>query len=336
MKAKLIKPDEGLAYDITEACSSVTWSGSVLQASRSVELDYINAPYDTRLKIPPIATGNYLSVEDQTVEIFWGQFFGSEVNGQTGTITHLARDPMKCLLESTGKYNFKNVTPEAATAQVCADVQMPVGELAATGINIKSMLCNDKAIYDIIMGGYTQAYRMTGKRYLAYIINRKLSIIEQNVILGGGYYLSDQLNITDASVQEKADEIINSVRIYNSKGKQIGEVRDEDSIRRWGVYQSTYDQEKGVDAHTAAKNMLKIKPEQTIMVSGIGDINCISGRGVVVKDGATGLSGLYWIKSDKHIWSGGTYTMELELTFDKLMDEMEIEVETEKKKGRKS
>ena len=27
MKAKLIKPDEGLAYDITEACSSVTWSG---------------------------------------------------------------------------------------------------------------------------------------------------------------------------------------------------------------------------------------------------------------------------------------------------------------------
>ena len=42
---------------------------------------------------------------------------------------------MKCLLESTGKYNFKNVTPEAEAAQVCADVQMPVGELAATGIN---------------------------------------------------------------------------------------------------------------------------------------------------------------------------------------------------------
>ena len=59
---------------------------------------------------------------------------------------------MKCLLESTGKYNFKNVTPEAVAAQVCADVQMPVGELAATGINIKSMLCNDKAIYDIIIG----------------------------------------------------------------------------------------------------------------------------------------------------------------------------------------
>ena len=42
------------------------------------------------------------------------------------------------------------------------------------------------------------------------------------------------------------------------------------------------------------------------------------------------MSGLYWIKSDKHIWSEDAYTMELELTFDKLMDETEIETEADK------
>lgn len=329
MKVTLIKPEEGKTYDISEACSSVTWSGSVLQASRNAEIAYINAPYDPRVNIPAIVTGDYLSLTDKT-EVFFGQFYGSERNSRTGTINHEARDPIKHMLDSTGKYNFKNMTPEDIAARVCADVQMPVGELAATGINIKSMLCNGKSIYDIVMGAYTQAYRMTGKRYLAYMAERKFTVQEQNIILGGGYYLSDDLNITKSSVVEKADEIVNQVKIYDEKGVQTGEVKDDESIRKYGIYQSTYDQEKGVDSSTAAKGMLKTVPEQTITVSGIGDINCISGRGVIVRDSATGLSGLYWIKSDKHIWSEDAYTMELELTFDKLMDETEIETEADK------
>ena len=43
----------------------------------------------------------------------------------------------------------------------------------------------------------------------------------------------------------------------------------------------------------------------------------------------TGLSGKYWISSDKHTWENGSYTMELELTFDSIMNEVEASTEEE-------
>ena len=48
---------------------------------------------------------------------------------------------------------------------------------------------------------------------------------------------------------------------------------------------------------------------------------------MAVKDVATGLSGKYWIKTDKHTWQCGTYQMELELSFEQLIDEKDIETE---------
>ena len=90
-----------------------------------------------------------------------------------------------------------------------------------------------------------------------------------------------------------------------------------------------YEVEKGVDPATAAKNMLKVTPTQNITMTAIGDKNCLSGYSVAVKDAATGLSGKYWIKTDKHTWQGETYMMDLELSFEQIMDEKDIETEKE-------
>ena len=84
-----------------------------------------------------------------------------------------------------------------------------------------------------------------------------------------------------------------------------------------------------MDPATAAKNMLKVTPTQNITMTAIGDKNCLSGYSVAVKDAATGLSGKYWIKTDKHTWQGETYMMDLELSFEQIMDEKDIETEKE-------
>ena len=106
-------------------------------------------------------------------------------------------------------------------------------------------------------------------------------------------------------------------------------MKDDSSLQKFGTFQDIYTAEKGVDSTMAAKNMLKVNPEQTISLSAIGDKNCLSGYSVTVKDTATGLSGKYWIKTDKHTWQNGTYLMELELSFEQLMDEKEIDEEKE-------
>lgn len=334
MVIKLIK-DTGAIYDISNACTRMIWKGSASEASRSVDFDYINAPYDKTVNLPAIATGDYISLEDSKEgEIFFGQIFGVEKSSQTGTITFTAYDMMKHLLESTGQYNFKNLTVEAIASQVCADIQVPIRHLHPTGVNIASMICDKMKMYDIVMAAYTKAHKITGDKYFAMIYKRGLGVYKTEWAVKG-FTLSENSNIYASSISERMDDIKNKVLIFDDKGKQIGEVKDDGSVKKFGIFQEIYTQEEGIDPTTGAKNLLKVKPTQAIKISAIGDINCLSCYFVQVKDTATGLSGKYWIASDSHTFENGTHKMELELKFDSLMDTKDIKEETEKKEEKK-
>ena len=325
MRLELIKPKENVIYDISNAFESLSWSGSILSAGRSVEFALLNDPYDSTLNIPAVCTGDYIALADGD-ELFYGQIFGIERSTAIGTITFTAYDMMKNLLESTGRYNFKNITPEAIAMQVLADIQVPYNNLEPTGINIKSMICDSSSYYDIILGAYTQAYRMTGKRYLPMIWKRAFGIWPA-VYTVGNFTLSDASNILEASLSESMNTIKNVIKIYDDKGNQVGEVKDDDSKQTCGTFADVYEVEDGVDPTTAANNMLSVNPEQKITILAVGDLNCLSGYSVMVKDAATGLSGKYWIVSDKHTWQGNVHTMELDLSFEQLMDEKDMKGE---------
>ena len=62
MILQLIKMQENMQYDISKAVDSVAWSGSVLNAGRSVEFALLNDPYDSGLKIPAVCTGDYIAL----------------------------------------------------------------------------------------------------------------------------------------------------------------------------------------------------------------------------------------------------------------------------------
>ena len=335
MKINLIK-DTGVIYNITNAVSRIVWKGSASEAARSVDFDYINAPYDNTVNLPSISTGDYISLEDsKESEIFFGQIFGIEKSSQTGTISFTAYDMMKHLLESTGQYNFKNLTAEAIVAQVCADIQVPIRHLHPTGVNIASMICDKMKMYDIVMAAYTKAHHITGDKYFAMIYKRGLGVYKTEWAVKG-FTLSENSNIFASSISESMDEIKNKILIFDDKGKQIGEVKDDESLKKFGVFQEIYSKEEGVDPTTGANNLLKIKPSQSIKISALGDINCLSCYFVEVKDTATGLSGKYWISSDTHTFENGTYKMELELRFESLMDTKSAKDEAEEKRKENS
>ena len=236
MKINLIK-DTGVIYSITNAVSRIVWKGSASEAARSVDFDYINAPYDNTVNLPSISTGDYISLEDSKEgEIFFGQIFGIEKSSQTGTISFTAYDMMKHLLESTGQYNFKNLTAEAIVAQVCADIQVPIRHLHPTGVNISSMICDKMKMYDIVMAAYTRAHRITGDKYFAMIYKRGLGVYKTEWAVKG-FTLSENSNIFASSISESMDEIKNKILIFDDKGKQIGEVKDDESLKKFGVFQ---------------------------------------------------------------------------------------------------
>lgn len=328
MNLTLMKPRTGQSFDITNAVTKIEWSGSASQAARQLSFDYVNAPYDS-FDLPTVSTGDLVSFSyGQEGEVFYGQIFGTERSSAIGTITYTAYDMMKNLLESSGQYNFKNVTPEAIAAQVCADAQFPIRFLEPTGVNIASMLCDDMSLYDIIMAGYTKAHAVTGDKFFPMIYKRGLGVYKTQWVVAG-ITLADNGNLTEATIEETMDEIVNTVKIYDDKGAQIGEAKDAASQGLFGTFQKIYKQEEGVDPQTAANNMLHTKPTQQLKINAIGDINCLSCYFVQVHEATTGLSGRYWISSDKHNFENGAYTMELELKFDALMDTVEAKEEEE-------
>ena len=327
MIVKLIK-SSGNIYDITNAVSKLELSGSASQAARQLSFDYINAPHDD-YKLPQVATGDIISFAPENDEVFYGQIFGSEKSTLIGTITFTAYDMMKNLLESTGQYNFKNKTPETIARMVCDDAQFPIRYLYPTGINISSMLCDGMSYYDIIMAAYTKAYRITGEKFFPMIYKRGLGIYKSEWIVKG-FTVSAKDNLSEASIEESMQSIVNRVRIYDEKSNQIGEVKDDDSLKLYGTFQQIYKSEKGIEPTTAAKSMLSVRPEQVIKIKCVGDISCLSCYFVTIKDEITGLNGKYWISSDKHTWENGVYTMELELKFEAIMDTKESTKEEKK------
>lgn len=331
MKIKWIRHKNGYTYtsDITQAVSSVSWSGSVSQAARTAEIAVINAPNDKNVKNLKlnIGAGEVIKLYEDGDLIFFGEIQSARKTSETGTVTYTCYDLLNHLLKSTGVYNFSDTTAERITKKVCADLEIKTGSIAATKATIKKMIIDGDTFYDIIMKAYTKAAKQTGKKYICRMNGSKLAVEVKGTKVKN-FVLAEEYNITNAEYEETIENMVNVVKIYDEKGAQVGEVRKDKWVEKYGIYQQIYKKEKGINEQAAAKNMLQ-GIEKRVTLDGInGDLKCIAGNGVEVYDKATGLNGLFWIDSDTHTWENGTHIMNLELNFKNVMDSKEYE-ETE-------
>lgn len=312
--------------DITEVVGSVSWGGSVSQAARTAEITVLNAPDDEnieKLKLN-IGAGDTIKLYENGENIFLGEVQTPEKLSQYGTVTYSCTDLLNHLLKSTGVYNFENTTAEDITRKVCADFEIETGEIAASKAPIKKLIIDGSTIYDIIMQAYTKASRQTGELYICRMIGSKLSVEVKGTEIQT-LVLADEYNIINSTYQETIENMVNIVKIYDDTGKQIGEVKQDEWIQKYGIYQQIYKKEKGINEITAATNMF-VGIEKKVSLDGLdGVLNCIAGNAVEVQDKATGLNGIFWIDADTHTWENGTHIMNLDLNFKNLMDTKESE-----------
>lgn len=307
--------------DITGMVSKVDWSGEGLEVARKCDITYANAPYDPNVKdLPAPKAGDYITVTDDGTELFYGRVTGAEKSSSYGTITANCVEDSQLLCNCKVKYSFTNKTAEEITALILADYEFSAGELASTGINIKSFVADKISIYDAIMNAYKEAAKQTHESYLVRMQGRALNVEISGTRMATNK-ISEATNITESSYTEKVDSLVNKVIIYDKEGNRIGEVSDSSSMDKYGTYQEIYVQtDNDTDTQQAAKDMMK-EPEQSLNITAIGDITATSGAGITLSDSATGQFGLYWIKNDKHTFENGQHTMTLELSFKKLTNE---------------
>lgn len=328
MKIEWIRHKNGYTYtsDITQAVSSVSWGGSVSQAARTAEIAVINAPNDknvTNLKLN-IGAGDVIKLHEGGDLIFFGEVQSAKKASETGTITYSCYDLLNHLLKSTGVYNFSDTTAERIVKKVCADMGIGTGSIAETKAPIKKMIIDGDTFYDIIMKAYTKAAEQTGEKYICRMNGSKLSVEVKGTVVKN-FVLAEEYNITNAEYEETIENMVNVVKIYDEKGAQVGEVKNDEWLEKYGIYQQIYKKESGINETTAAKSMLQ-GIEKRVTLDGInGDLTCIAGNAVEVYDKATGLNGIFWIDSDTHTWENGTHIMNLELNFKNIMDSKEYE-----------
>ncbi|MCI9078995.1 MAG: hypothetical protein HFH68_08740 [Lachnospiraceae bacterium] len=334
MTVKWIKKKKGAtALNITQSVTSVSWSGSVSEAARTADISVASAPEDKNIKSLGlnIGAGDTIKLYEDGELIFLGEVQASIKSGETGTVTYSCYDLLNHLLRSTGVYNFKNTTAEKITEKVCASLGIKTGSIAPTKVPLKKMIFDGDTFYDIIMKAYTKAAKQTGKKYICRMHGTKLSVEIKGEKVKD-FVLQEGYNIINASYEETIENMVNIVKIYNDKGKQTGVVKNDRHIEKYGIYQNVYKKEDGINAATAAKNMLN-GIEKKINASGVnGDLDCIAGNAVKIYDKAVKLNGLFWVESDTHTWENGTHTMSLELSFKNVMDSKEYEETEEKKK----
>jgi hypothetical protein len=287
------------------------WSGSKYNAARSLDISYPSSlPFN-------FSQGNTVKLYDGENEIFSGFLFRKSRSHQSNEISLLAYDPMIYVLKSSGSYNFKSTTIGNVFNKVAADLGIPIGVINDSGTTILLEPQIAANCYEVLLVACRAAKKKTGKVYLPKIINGKLSLIAAGEIVKN-LELANNRNLLDSTYSETIENVINKVIITDDKGKRIGIVTGE-GLAAWGTFQTVYEKEKKKSQTEEAKKLLH-GLDREASVEALGDVSCISGKAITIKD-PSNLKGLFYIDEDSHRWENGNYTMSLTLNYKNEMEE---------------
>ena len=308
----------GEKIDITNLLINVTWSGDYKSCARKLEFSLISSPTDINIPKVDIPLMSMISFYEDDKELFRGFVYEREKSSDN-SMNFLCYDYCAKLNDIKVSYNIKSETASSIYNKFLTEYGLNKGDIAQANTKIKKVFLGTTA-YDMIMTAYTEEAKKTGKKYMVYAKGDKFYSSEKgNIKLNLSF--EEGKNILSSNFKESVSSMVNKVIIVDENGNKSSEVVNDEWLKTYGLFQEVYKKEENKDSNTEAKALLN-GIEQSCSLSGFGDTTCITGHGVQVKDSHTGLVGLFYIDSDTHTWEGGNYTIDLELNFKNIMNEV--------------
>lgn len=316
---KLIcKKSNGEKLDITNLLINITWSGDYKSCARKLEFSLISSASDINIPKVDIPLMSIVQFYEDDNELFRGFVYEREKSSDN-SMSFLCYDYCAKLNDIKVSYNIKNETASSIYNKFLTEYKLSKGDIVSTSTKIKKVFLGTTA-YDMIMTAYTEEAKKTGKKYMVYSKGDKFCASEKGIVKLKLAF-EEGKNILSSNFKESVSNMVNKVLIVDDNGNKISEVKNDDWLKTYGLFQEVYKKQEDKDANAEAKAMLN-GIEQTCSLSGFGDTTCITGMGVQVKDTYTGLVGLFYIDSDTHTWEGGKYSIDLELNFKNIMNEV--------------
>lgn len=317
----IVRNNNNEKLDISDLVSKVTIQGDYTQGARRLDCSYMASSLDSNIPIAQIQEFNFMYFYQDNKLVFMGTIYEISKDSSNNLITFYAYDEGVRTLKTKATYNFVDKTVTEIVNIIVKEFNIPCESFIKSDIKITKIFLS-QTLYDIFMSIYTIVSQSTGKKYmLEWTVEGKMRIVEKGIITLDVAF-EEGYNLMSSSYTVNLDNIINRIAIYDEAYNYIKDVRDEESIKLYGIFQDAIKQTNNTDATEEAKSKLK-GVEKKCTLSGFGDYTCITGRGVKVKDTYTGLIGLFYIDADTHTWENGIYSIDLELNFKNIMNEMD-------------
>ena len=206
-------------YDISQLADKITWSGDTKQVARQLAFAVPRMEGDKQLPKVSINEGDPVTLTVDGKELYYGIIMDVERNVSSHTVSYTALDLLWYVNQSDINHVYSD-TPERITASICAELGVPLGSAAKTGISVY-MPCLGKKAYEAIMAAYTAASRRNGNKYIPLMQRDRLQVIVKGTYCGDGSY-----NLTEATYKSSLQQLVNRVVVTDKDGKTVDTVQD--------------------------------------------------------------------------------------------------------------
>jgi hypothetical protein len=316
--------------DLSAYVLSYTWSGDVEQAGRKLEFDMAYTTRDKDWTNAVLELGDevcFSYTDDGTQEtfpIFQGRIFSRSRDSESYTMHFVAFDNIIYLAKSRITRKYANVTVADAIRQTIHDFNIEAGTMPDLSV-VCSFIADDIPATNAIKQALSYQSAQDGKGYHIYMTDGKLNVVCTNDQVVENFLISDEMNLTGASVSESIEDMISKVIVVDSAGQTKGEMPNTTDVEKFGTIQAICKADPKQDDASQARAMLKTVAHD-MAVKALGHIQCIAGFSVDIQEEQ--LKGRFFIKSDSHRMEGNKHTMDLNLVFNKLLNEQKQELDS--------
>lgn len=318
----IILRQNGKKIDFTSQVTSITWAGDENTDPRQLDVTMMNTTSILRRrKHQDFNFGDLAFLYSDGKEIFRGMIFQRTTNSD-GTEQFTAYDNLIYLSKGQDTVLYKNKPAhEIVRAQLQA-AGIPINYLAGTNYTVKKMLCEGMSRSEIITNALEEATNNTGEKFKLRSELGKARLTKRKGAAKSTISVDDVISSSNkASIEDLVTQVLVTKGSLDSEDKNFKSVKlsNDPLLKKYGYLQQviTVDDKASLTAmKVAGTQHLRKGANETIEISieFVGDVNCITGNKIEIKDTLTRLSSEYYISSDSHTWENGMHTMSLQLS----------------------
>ena len=284
---------------------SITWEGAKDTVTRTFSFSFLYNPQVEDLPRYACKVGDKVEWIENGKTLFFGYIDSIDYSTDNDSIPVTCYD-YACRLAKSKFVGRMRGTLKQLANNICGSFGIKNG-ITSDNTHIHNIVSDgDLTYYDVLKTACNTMF----ERYALYMDTDTLKLAEHDI---KAEFVIGQ-NIRSSSFSQSISDMVNKVLVIDNDGYLLNSVENKEDLKRYGLFQETYNYNKDVANNLAeAKKLLKgVENKATIVVDNNND--CISGRFVKVYEPLNKFMGTFEIQTDNHvIGTDNVMTLEIKL-----------------------